>query len=64
MTIEIKLRDGDEHTIEFFPYSARRVLVSLDGGAYFYVPSSRIEKFYNDAKAIENGQTPDYDSVY
>ena len=64
MTIEIKLRDGDEHTIEFYPYSARRVLVSLDGGAYFYVPSSRIEKFYNDAKAIENGQTPDYDSIY
>ena len=64
LTMTVKLRDGDVHTFDFYPYSPRRVLVSLDGGAYFYIPSSKVEKIYRDVQAILNGQTPDYDSVY
>ena len=64
LTLTVKLRDGDMHTFSFYPYSPRRVLVSLDGGAYFYIPSSKVEKFYRDVQAVQNGQMPDYDKVY
>ncbi len=64
LTMTVRLRDGDVHTFDFYPYSPRRVLVSLDGGAYFYIPSSKVEKIYRDVQAVANGETPDYDSVY
>ncbi len=64
LTITVKLRDGDLHTFSFYPYSPRRVLVSLDGGAYFYIPSSKVEKFYSDVQTVLNGGKPDYDKIY
>ena len=64
LTITVKLRDGDMHTFSFYPYSPRRVLVSLDGGAYFYIPSSKVEKFYSDVQTVLNGGKPDYDKIY
>lgn len=64
LTMTVVLRDGDSHTFDFYPYSPRRVLVSLDGGAYFYIPSSKVEKMYRDVQSVANGETPDYDKVY
>ena len=64
LTMTVRLRDGDVHTFDFYPYSARKVLVSLDGGAYFYIPSSNVEKLYRDVVAVANGKTPDYDKIY
>ena len=56
--------DGAVYTYRFYPYSDRRVLVSLqrddgDVGAYFYVTASDVEKIYNDISLLLQGKTPD-----
>lgn len=60
---------GTTCTYRFYPYSERRVLVSVqmdggDAGAYFYVTTSDVEKIYRDISLLLAGKTPDPDKQY
>jgi hypothetical protein len=64
LELTLTLKDGEARKIDFYPYSERKVLVSVDGGAYFYISAPEVEKFYNDIKLILAGKKPDYEKIY
>ncbi len=69
LTMRITLGDGAEYVYRFYPYSARHVLVSVEGeegveGAYFYALSSEVEKIYRDILLVLDGVKPDPDKQY
>ena len=69
LTLTVTLGDGSEYTYRFYPYSARHVLVSVEGdtgaeGAYFYALSSEVEKLYRDILLVLDGKEPNPDKQY
>lgn len=45
---------GDTTTVEFWPYSTRRCLVTIDGKGEFYVLIDRVEKLISDTEKLMN----------
>ncbi len=64
LTLEIELKNGEGREWKFYPYTERKVLVSVDGGAYFYINSSEVEKLYNDIQLLLDGKALDYEKKY
>ena len=64
LTLTLTLKDGETRKIKFYPYTERKVLVSVDGGAYFYISAPEVEKFYRDISLILDGKKPDYEKIY
>lgn len=68
LTLTLTLGE-DVYSYRFYPYSARHVLVSVEGdegteGAFFYVLSSDVEKIYRDLCLVLKGERPDPGKQY
>lgn len=69
LTMTLKMTDGETYVYRFYPYSERRVLVSIAGaggaeGAYFYIYTSEVEKIYRDIALLVAGGVPDPEKQY
>ncbi len=69
LTFSVTLTNGNEYVYRFYPYTERRVLVSVakkgeTPGAYFYITADEPEKLAADIEALLAGQTPSPDKRY
>ncbi|MBQ2719392.1 MAG: DUF4340 domain-containing protein [Clostridia bacterium] len=69
LTMTLEMTDGETYVYRFYPYSERRVLVSLSTGggaegAYFYIYTSEVEKIYRDIALLVSGGVPDPEKQY
>ncbi len=69
LTMTLEMTDGETYVYRFYPYSERRVLVSLSAeggaeGAYFYIYTSEVEKIYRDIALLVAGGVPDPEKQY
>ena len=54
-----KTLGGSETKVEFWPYSTRRCLVTINGEGEFYVLIDRVEKLISDIQKLISGETID-----
>ena len=69
LTMTLTMNGGDVYSYRFYPYSARHVLVSVEGdegteGAFFFVLASDVEKIYRDLCLVLEGKRPDPGKQY
>lgn len=59
LTFKYTLTSGKEHTLRFWQYSTRRVLLTIDGSGQYYVYLDRAEKILSDAAKAFSGEVID-----
>ncbi len=69
LSLSVTLTNGNEYIYRFYPYTERRVLVSVGKkgetpGAYFYITADEPEKLAADIEALLAGQIPSPDKRY
>ncbi len=69
LTLSVTLTKGDSYVYTFYPYTERRVLVSVGKvgktpGAFFYITADEPEKMASDIEALLAGKTPSPDKRY
>lgn len=69
LTFSVTLTNGSEYVYTFYPYTERRVLVSVGKkgatpGGYFYITADEPEKIAADIEALMAGQIPSPDKRY
>lgn len=69
LTFSVTLTNGNEYVYRFYPYTERRLLVSVGkkgetSGAYFYITADEPEKIAADIEALWAGQIPSPDKRY
>ncbi len=69
LSFSVTLTNGNEYVYTFYPYTERRVLVSVGKkgatpGAYFYITADEPEKMAADIEALMAGKIPEPDKRY
>ncbi len=59
LTFEYTLNSGTTRTLEFWQYSTRRTLLTIDGEGQFYVYLDRAEKIISDFEKVWRGEVVD-----
>lgn len=59
LTFEYVLSSGTKRTLEFWQYSTRRTLLTINGEGQYYVYLDRAEKLLSDFNKVWNGETVD-----
>ena len=59
LTFEYTLSSGTTRTLQFWQYSTRRTLLTIDGEGQFYVNIDRINKLLSDYNKVWLGETVD-----
>ncbi len=59
LTFEYTLSSGTKRTLQFWQYSTRRTLLTIDGEGQYYVYLDRANKIISDFTKVWNGETVD-----